>query len=99
MGEEKDNGEYAAYAKIVAAVKAKAAKTKMTGDQVSHEIAKRWARYQNRKFDCPAPEGPVDIRRPGLGAAPPHRDVSPAKGKLQARVKLPDPAFQSKADS
>lgn len=45
----------ATYKKLVAEVKAEMAKKPHTGDETQHEIAKRWAKANDRPFDAEPP--------------------------------------------
>lgn len=86
--------ETEAYAGIVAAVKAEAVKQgpgKTSGDQVSWEIQRRWAKHNGRPFDTPPP-GAGGIGSSALGP-PGIRGVSPIKalGKDEGQpVALPE---------
>jgi len=84
-------GESGRYANVVAKVKATFAELDRpyAGDEVTHEIAKRWAKEQGRTFDEPAPETadavPVTTTAP-TAIGMPEEVKDPAAGKFA----LPD---------
>ena len=75
--------EQEVHAAIVEQAKAAAAKKppgQVTGDQVSHEIAKQWAEHKGRPFDKPAPPGPDGLST-ATGSPAAERPVSPIAAK------------------
>ena len=91
-----ERSEQEVYAQIVADVKAKAAKEapgKMTGDQVSHEIQRRWAKYKGRPFDTPKPDGPGGVGSTAASAPPGERAVGPIK-QVEGPQKLQTPEVE-----
>ena len=49
------------YAAIVLEVKKEFASKMHAGDEVSYEIAKRWAKAKGEKFAAPKPKGAADV--------------------------------------
>jgi hypothetical protein len=62
-----ENGDYGAYAEIVAQVKEEFSDAleprHHTGDEVSYEIAKRWAKRNKRKVEGDKPLTPAEVPR------------------------------------
>ena len=89
-------GEEGAYAQIVAHTKARFAQLDRpyAGEEVSAEIARRWAKHCKRKYDGPEPKTPADV--PSMPFAPTAGDLeeTPAveerKPGALGKVRLPD---------
>ena len=81
----KKENEPGAYAELVAKVKKEFADRPLTGDEVQHEIAKRWAAINKRDFDDTAP--PATYTPPTSTTAPTAKGFNePGEG-----VKVPTP--------
>lgn len=89
--------EYGEYAKIVEQVKTAFAKKSRAyaGDEVSHEIAKRWAKHCGRKPESGKPATPAEV--PASTEAPTAEPVATGSSAVEERklgqamrINLPD---------
>ena len=83
-----ERSETEVYQEIVADVKAVFAKKppqSASGDTVSFEIARRWAKHKGRKFDAPKPDAIGGVGNTTVSPPPGERKVSPIKMPEEVR--------------